>query len=184
MEFPNLHPRDTNLARRTRPKPDLTYAFPILKKPFNDLRGFERDDFTNAFSTQSLGTLTQRGIICAPTMGLRNWMKTPHRTSLGSADLACFPWAVVEFKREPRPGVSLEERCYCQAANASAAALDLRMQLLTKDCDDAGSTVPPVIAFTCVGHIDKVWLTYSEAAEPRHHNTRVRVCAPSAFLSY
>ncbi|KAF2818062.1 hypothetical protein CC86DRAFT_461261 [Ophiobolus disseminans] len=174
MEFPNLHPRDTNLARRTRPKPDLTYAFPILKTFSNDLHGFERDDFTKSFSATSLGTLTQRGIICAPTTGLRNWMKTRDHTSLRSADLSCFPWAVVEFKRESRPRLSLEERCYCQAANASAAAFDLRMQLLTKDFDDAGSTVPPVIAFTCVGHIVKVWLTYSEAAEPRHHNTQVR----------
>ncbi|CAO2657104.1 Nn.00g032300.m01.CDS01 [Neocucurbitaria sp. VM-36] len=171
-EFPNLNSRNTNLARRTRPKPDLTYAFPILNKSFNKLRGFERDDFTKAFSAQSLGTLTQKKIICTPTTGLRNWMKTPHRTFLGSADLACFPWAVVEFKREPRPGVSLEERCYCQAANASAAALDLRTQLLTDD--DACSTVPPVIAFTCVGHIVKVWLTYSEAADPRNHNTQIR----------
>jgi hypothetical protein len=146
----------------------------MLTESFDSLRGFERDDFTKAFSTQSLQTLTQRNIICAPTTGLRNWTKEPRR-SLGSADLACFPWAVVEFKRDIRPGESLEERCYCQAANASAAALDLRTQLFTKALDSAGLAVPPVIAFTCVGHKVKVWLTYHETSESGHLNTQVRV---------
>jgi hypothetical protein len=82
---------------------------------------------------------------------------------------------VVEFKRESKFNVSLSERCYCQAANASAAALDIRTELFTKAFGGADLTVPPVIAFTCVGHVVKVWLTYNEAAEPDHHNTRVRV---------
>lgn len=54
-----MEPRVPNLARRAWPKPDLTYASNILNKPIDKLRGFEREDLTKAFSTQSLGSLTQ-----------------------------------------------------------------------------------------------------------------------------
>lgn len=52
------------------------------------------------------------------------------------------------------------ERCYCQAANATAAALTLHAQLLKKSFGDSLSPVPPVIAFTTVGPNVKVWLAY------------------------
>lgn len=160
-EFPNLRPCNTTLTPRTRPKPDLTYAFPVYDRSLDELRGFERDVLSTAFTTQTLSTLTQRGTICAVTAGLRNWLKPTKRPMLGTADLACFPWAVVEVKKHVRTSdVSPIERCYCQAANASAAALDLRAQLFNKVSSDAVLSLPPVIAFTCIGHIVKVWLTY------------------------
>lgn len=171
-EFPNLGPGNIVLSRRTRPKPDLTYAFPIIKSPLVKLRGFERDEFSKGFTTHSLGSLLQKEIICTPTTGLRKWIKSPHRTTLSSPDLACFPWAVVEFKKDSEIE---DERCYCQAANASAAALDLRTQLMEKVGNNPALDLPPVIAFTTVGHIVKVWLTYLEVAQPDHSSTRVRV---------
>ena len=165
-EFPNLRPCNTTLAPRTRPKPDLTYAFPVKDCSPDKLRGFERDVLSTAFTVQTLSTLTQRGTICAPTAGLRNLLKPTNRPMLGTTDLACFPWAVVEVKKHVRTSnVSPIERCYCQAANASAAALDLRAQLFNKLSSDAVSSLPPVIAFTCVGHIVKVWLTYLDTRD-------------------
>jgi hypothetical protein len=174
-EFPNLEPKYTEFSRRTRPKPDLTYAFPMIIPSVGGYRGFERDEFMNVFSRQSLGILVKRGIICTPTAGLRRWMKSPNNTFMSSSDLTCFPWAVVEFKKEAQAcSVSPEDRCYCQAANASAAALDLRRLLFANIFDDAVSILPPVIAFTCVGHIVKVWLTY--LAGPDGTGKQKRVC--------
>jgi hypothetical protein len=164
-EFPNLRPCSTTPAPRTRPKPDLTYAFPVTDCSLDKLRGFERDVLSTAFTIQTLSTLTQRGTICAPTAGLRNWPK-PTRRPLETKDLACFPWAVVEVKKHVRTkDVTPIERCYCQAANASAAALDIRAQLFNKVSGDAVSPLPPVIAFTCIGHIVKVWLTYLDTSD-------------------
>ena len=90
-------------------------------------------------------------------------MKSPGGTILASPGRACFPWAIVEFKKESQSSSeSAEERCYCQAANASAAALDLYTPLFSINCSEEDSEVPPVISFTCVGHTVKVWLTYLE----------------------
>lgn len=165
-EFPNLRPCNTTLAPRTRPKPDLTYAFPVKDCSLDELRGFERDVLSTAFTTHTLSTLTRRGTICAATTGLRSWLKPTKRPMLGTTDLACFPWAVVEVKKHVRTSdVSPIERCYCQAANASAAALDIRAQLFNKVSGDAVSSIPPVIAFTCIGHIVKVWLTYFDTTD-------------------
>ena len=52
------------------------------------------------------------------------------------------------------------ERCYCQAANAAAAALQLQAQLFENSAIISQS--PPVIAFTCIGPIVKVWLAYQD----------------------
>jgi hypothetical protein len=54
------------------------------------------------------------------------------------------------------------ERCYCQAANAAAAALDIQAQLFGKLNDTSSLQPPPVVAFTCVGPVVKVWLAYHD----------------------
>lgn len=177
-EFSNLEQCNPCLKPRTRPKPDLTYAFPIHDSPLNDLSRFERDHFTRCFSVQALKTLSEKGIICAPTTGLRKWTERAKRTFLSTTDLACFPWAVVEFKKQvPGSRTSPVERCYCQAANASAAALELQGQLFALVVDKTYSTLPPIISFTCIGPIVRVWLTYY--TEPDSTGKQVRVSASS-----
>jgi hypothetical protein len=154
-EFPTWEPSKKHPVDRTQPKPDLTYAFPILKKGSEPLKGFERDEFTRCFSLEILGELRKNNILSAPTTGLNRWLKDPN-TRLWSKDYSCFPWAVVEMKRDDET----MERCYCQAANAAAAAVTLHAQLLEKSFGDSSSLVPPVIAFTTVGPNVKVWLAY------------------------
>jgi hypothetical protein len=67
------------------------------------------------------------------------------------------------MKRDAATSNESTERCYCQAANAAAAALELQAQLFDK-LDDASSELPPVIAFTCIGPIVKVWLAFHDQA--------------------
>jgi len=96
----------------------------------------------------------------SPTKALEAWpSKDPE--AWASTDLMCFPWAVVEAKHgRGRQGNA--EFCYCQAANASAAALRLREQLAVKADGSRWKQNLPVIAFTCVGSRIKLWLTYRE----------------------
>jgi hypothetical protein len=160
--------------KRTQPKPDHTYAFPIQDTSRNDLKGFARDVSTQTLSLQVLGNLVKQGVSCASTTGLRKWIEAPDKTILSSHDKSCFPWAVVEFKKHATaPGSSDKERCYCQAANAAAAALELQDQLFDKVGSDASLQLPPVIAFTCVGPIVKVWLAYQDEACPTRKKQQV-----------
>jgi len=76
-------------------------------------------------------------------------------------------------KHATTPDVSVE-RCYCQAANAAAAALELQAQLFDKLGGDASSESPPVIAFTCIGPIVKVWLAYQDNVDLFRLPKRVR----------
>lgn len=177
MDKPQLSPK-----KRTQPKPDHTYAFPILDLSRNDLRGFARDNSTQMLSLQVLGRLVKQGVSCASTTGLRQWIDAPKKTVLSSHDKACFPWAVVEFKKHVTAlGSADEERCYCQAANAAAAALELQGQLFEKVGGNASVQSPPVIAFTCVGLIVKVWLAYQDEAGPT--KTKQQVSGDSLLLS-
>jgi hypothetical protein len=186
-EFPNLEPADAENYNsrnhpRTRPKPDLTYAFSILQGPLESMSVFERDDFGKSFTIQSLGELSKKGVICAPTTGLRKWTSSPN-THLSSTEVACFPWAVVEFKKYIQKSA---ERCYCQAANASSVALVLQAQLSAKANENANenakekamhaacSKLPPIVSFTCVGPIVKVWLTYYKYSSSARKFERVR----------
>ncbi|KAF1845079.1 uncharacterized protein K460DRAFT_365983 [Cucurbitaria berberidis CBS 394.84] len=159
-EFPSLEPQLSQVKGRTQPKPDLTYSFPILSPAITSLRGFERDEFMQCFSLESLSRLNRNGVLCAPTTGLRRWSHSPEGTKLDTSDLSCFPWAVIEMKKQADVSEASVERCYCQAANAAAAALEFQAQLFEKDSDLRFSELPPVIAFTCIGPLVKVWLMY------------------------
>lgn len=160
---------------RTMPKPDLTYAFPVRDLSSSSSRGFARDEHLQAFSLQVLGNLVDQGISCAPTTGLRKWNKLPEKTGLSSTDRVCFPWAVVEMKRHATTDEGVITRCYCQAANAAAVALDMQAQLFKKLGHDSLTLMPPIITFTCVGPIVKVWLAYREQTGIFGGSTKVRV---------
>jgi hypothetical protein len=174
-EFDNfVRPCPPGAPRRTQPKPDLTYAFPIQTSTPNNLVGFARDELTQALSLQSLGKLVERGVACAPTTAFRNGVNSPDRTRWSSSDRSCFPWAIVEMKKDVSASDDgAVERCYCQAANAAAAALDLQAQLFDKTNDSYSLRPPPVVAFTCVGPVVKVWLAYQD--KPRIFGPTIQV---------
>jgi hypothetical protein len=160
-EFESLMKPLPFVKRRTQPKPDLTYAFPTQHMSFSGPKGLSRDEFFQTLSFQVLGNLIPHGLSCGPTTGLRRWTKDPEKTVLRGPNRSCFPWAVVEMKRHAASHDKSVKRCYCQAANAAAAALELQQQLFNK-LSETSPELPPVVAFTCVGPIVELWLTYQD----------------------
>jgi hypothetical protein len=143
---------------------------------FENLRGAERDAFSRCFSLEAIQTLGAKGTISTVTTGLRRSALSTKEIALSTADRACFPWAVVEVKKQvPVKQCTAVERCYCQAANAAAAAIALRGQLFDKVIRDAYSTMPPVIAFTCCGPEVRVWLMYYTEPDAEGKRARVRI---------
>ncbi|KAL9115200.1 MAG: hypothetical protein Q9227_000994 [Pyrenula ochraceoflavens] len=152
------------LTKRTIRKPDLTYGFPILSSSEGLPKGFARDSYVQSFSLDVLAKLRSDYVHSTTTKGLRGWPKAKKTTALKAHDLLCYPWAVAEMKHSS-VSQSEVEHCYCQAANASAAALTLQEQLLEQAFGDSPEEVLPIIAFTCIGPRVKVWLTYRAEGE-------------------
>lgn len=178
-EFPCENSVNSKHAQITRPKPDLTYGFPIIQPSDDVYRTLSGDPNVDSFSLPVLGELRSRAnlqLMSTPTTALAKWGSKRSKDTLQAKDLMCFPWAIVEVKRgisEPlanqspinkREARKHEERtefCYCQAANASAAALILRERLAEKADATSGAEAAHVIfAFTCVGSTAKLWITY------------------------
>ncbi|KAH7075071.1 hypothetical protein FB567DRAFT_536111 [Paraphoma chrysanthemicola] len=172
-EFDNFEPCGPDLHPRTLPKPDLAYAFPMVNRMFDNLKGAERDEFSRCFSLEAIQMLAAKGTISTVTTGLRNSTRPNKKPILSTADRACFPWAIVEVKKQvPASQCTPVERCYCQAANAAAAAIALRAQLFR----NAYSTMPPVIAFTCCGPDVRVWLMYYTEPDAEGKRARRMAC--------
>jgi hypothetical protein len=73
------------------------------------------------------------------------------------ANLKCYPWFIVEHKKENEP----ESNVSCQAANAAACAIALvqhSAQYAVKLLDQAH--VPPIPAMTTIGSRVTIWLMY------------------------
>jgi hypothetical protein len=181
-EFPQWAKLNPEIARVTRPKPDLTYGFPIISpddKIFGTLKG---DHQVDSFSLPVLGELRNRqkeSLISAPTTALYRWATKKKVHVLEAKDLMCFPWAIVEVKRGTAEPVAdkghthneaeakRHERrtqfCYCQAANASAAGLTMREHLAAMAGDTSNlHNTRVMFSFTCVGSAVKLWTTYRE----------------------
>ena len=122
-------------------------------------KGFVKGEYIQRFSLDVLGKLLSNRVHCATSTGLRRWTKTKDDVKLKAPDLLCYPWAIVEMKYFLATKVKVE-KCYCRAANASAAALSLREQLLAPAFGTIPRTLSPIITFTCIGPRIKVWLTY------------------------
>jgi hypothetical protein len=173
---------NSKMARVTQPKPDLTYAFPIISPHDELFKALNGDVHVDSFSRPVLAELRNRGensLISAPTTALYHSATKKKATLLEAKDLMCFPWAIVEVKRgtagssadvedriqvaEAKAHAKRTQFCYCQAANASAAGLTLREHLAANAKDSSGLRNARVMfSFTCVGSAVKLWITYRE----------------------
>ncbi|KAF2826021.1 hypothetical protein CC86DRAFT_418683 [Ophiobolus disseminans] len=187
-EFPDWDNMNPKIVRLTGPKPDLTYAFPIIdttQKPASQFM-CSLDEQIQGFSLRALKTLRcdpKIELKSAPTTRLHTYNeKTPQQ--LSAKHRICFPWAVVEAKPyDPKKLGRDKTFCYCQAANASASALYLRESLREKVGDTSLSHDALVIfAFTCVGPNVKLWVTYRN---PQNDNVEMRcIWASSLELTW
>ncbi|QSS54884.1 hypothetical protein I7I53_02584 [Histoplasma capsulatum var. duboisii H88] len=151
---------DQKRSTEDYPKPDFTYGYTINNDIPVSLRSTE---IVMNFSLEVLGDLRSAGLISSPISGLREWAKDK-ATSLSQDQLICFPFAMVELRPCGVSFLSENESCYSQAANGALAALRLNEKL----CNWATASydsVPPVVAFTCVGAEIRVWLAFSEVKD-------------------
>lgn len=114
---------------------------------------------TKKFEHTTLQYLARQHGVESNTAGLYrkkgNWI---------SSDYICFPWLIVEHKRNGDG--SVEKKCYCQAANAGAAAVMMLESLFNSEPqarkhNEANEHIPPVVTITTVDRIVRVWITYS-----------------------
>ncbi|KAJ5062596.1 hypothetical protein J3E74DRAFT_288303 [Bipolaris maydis] len=136
----------------TCPIPDFAYGFPIIDINDPVHKPYLMHQWTENFSLQTLNKLrNDMGILSSPRRALGQWDSSKLTgDKMRGLDLMCFPWAVVEVK-SAGVDAGIERTCYCQAANASAAALRLRERLLLASKKKQPNREALVIfAFTCV----------------------------------
>ncbi|KAI9162847.1 Lactoylglutathione lyase [Paramyrothecium foliicola] len=76
--------------------------------------------------------------------------------------LKCFPWLIVEHKKEAFDSETrVREVVYCQAANAAACAVQLNVQAAKYALKSANfSHIPPIPVITTIGPELKIWIMY------------------------
>ena len=129
--------------------------------------------YFNNFTADVLYDLSRQGLVSSPTSTfLREMSKRKRITtkisnlgttpdSIEAHHLLCFPWAIVEGKKE-KVDASHIEYGRCQAANAASISLSIMEELVKyADVQYEGQHIPPVFAFTFVGPNVKLWIAYS-----------------------
>lgn len=140
-----------------RPKPDITYAFPVSRN--SDSRYLP---LTPVYDYNfSVDFLSQSGLKCLVTNKIIKNTKQYRQH-----DLMCYPWAIVEIKRD-RDVRHKTMHCYRQAVAAAAVALNMRADLYQQSLNTIPNDILPVITFTCIGPCVRVWLAWREQT---HYN--------------
>ncbi|KAG9495565.1 hypothetical protein J7337_013815 [Fusarium musae] len=146
------------------PKPDHAFFLPIYhnRHPAGiptvvdpNARQWNRAQETSAmepFTWSTLKRLHGFGLEPAPSHVFK---KPPLE-----ANLKCYPWLVVEYKKETQDNGPVRDVC-CQAANAAACAISLirhTAQFAVKLPKHAH--IPPIPVITTIGPSVKVWIMY------------------------
>lgn len=168
------------------PVPDLTYGSPILTPNLLGIdklaRGLgEVEDVANFMLEHLKAMLSEQSLVTSPSTGLRRLMERKKK-HIRTDERLCFPWAIVEFKRDG-DSKATTSNCYYQAANGTAVALDLQTSLMHRL--DRKVVLYPLVAFTCIGSQIKVWITYNadtknEESREDTQSGRITVCDHSA----
>lgn len=144
-----------------RPKPDHAFFLPIYHSADNAgipaISDPEARQWSQVqgplgiepFSWSTLKKLNEFGLQPTPR---RIFNQQPRE-----ADLKCYPWFIVEHKKENESKKDVS----CQAANATACAISLvqhSAQYAVKLLHEAH--VPPIPAMTTIGPLVTIWLMY------------------------
>ncbi|KAI9148839.1 hypothetical protein HJFPF1_10881 [Paramyrothecium foliicola] len=180
---------NTNFRREDRvgltaPKPDRFFAFPIrlTTNRFDELSELDRWRWPGSkrlvenFSLDVLDNLWDEGngLWCCPFRSQEKSSQSKRRQSKFEADryrprdLQCFPWLIVEHKEgaeDRSKRAKAEAFCYCQAANASSAALML-LQSASEYAEEGpdGQCVPPIPVITTIGEKVRIWIAWHWSA--------------------
>lgn len=144
--------------------PDITYGFAVFDRSVRQRLPllFDCPDSNKLFSRDFLSRIrSERGVKIKSTP---QKFPTSDLKALRNDNRMCFPWAVLEIKKNETKS---SEKCHSQAANAAAAALEFRKGLFHRAYPpgDQRDLIPPVVAFTSVGAWLRVWLAYLNPAD-------------------
>lgn len=149
----------------TKPKPDLAFYFPILDT--RDQRGITPEETDRQHSAQARlannlsGNLAHGTLMALGKFGLQFTPRgIPKQGDLSNDNMRCFPWLIVEYKRDTADKRE-REKCYSQAANAGSAALML-FQTAARFAEFKvdNQHIPPVVTITAIGSAVHVWIVY------------------------
>ena len=105
------------------------------------------------FTWSTLQALNKFGLEPSP---FRIFEKSPLE-----ANLRCYPWLIVEHKKEKDQNEALERVVNCQGANAAACAISLVQQTAQYAVNlPRHAHIPPIPVITTVGPSVTVWLMY------------------------
>ncbi|RGP72909.1 hypothetical protein FLONG3_6547 [Fusarium longipes] len=155
------------LENEKQPKPDYGFYLPMYHlenecyiPETNEHKGLKwhknaTPSIVESFSWSVLKELYEHGLRPSPLGIFDGSNKEPREN-----DLKCFPWLVVEFKKQDE-SENVKREVYRQAVNASGCAVRLN-QIAAKYAvelvDEAH--VPPIPVVTTIGSTVKVWITY------------------------
>ncbi|KAF5973632.1 hypothetical protein FBULB1_8205 [Fusarium bulbicola] len=162
---PDQKATTTRLRPVKSPKPDQVFYLPIYHR-HNDTglpkvvdpkaRQWSQAGDSRAmepFTWSTLQALNKFGLEPSP---FRIFDKSPLESNL-----RCYPWLVIEHKREKDQNEALERVVNCQAANAAACAISLVQQTAQYAVRlPRHAHIPPIPVITTVGSSVTVWLTY------------------------
>ncbi|KAF5251709.1 hypothetical protein FANTH_3319 [Fusarium anthophilum] len=162
---PDQKATTTRLRPVKSPKPDQVFYLPIYHR-HNDTglpkvvdpkaRQWSQAEDPVAmepFTWSTLQALNKVGLEPSP---FRIFDKSPLE-----ANLRCYPWLVIEHKREKDQNEALDRVVNCQAANAAACAISLVQQTAQYAVKlPRHAHIPPIPVITTVGSSVTVWLMY------------------------
>lgn len=152
----------------TEPKPDYVAYFPIYD--FNKggrILTSDRWNWPNNANESLVKNFLRSTLEHLATHGLQpspaGIFQKQRRAKIEISDSLCYPWLVVEHKKDK---VSMDKKiyCYCQAANAAQAVLKMH-QILAQYAEGKANDathIPPITTITTVGSDVKVWIAYVE----------------------
>ncbi|KAK9416275.1 hypothetical protein SUNI508_01692 [Seiridium unicorne] len=150
----------------TMPKVDRAFYFTVHDSKstrgsaaYYQWRNSPQEKFIENFSYETLRHLSPHGLQSSPLDSNKlNSTLTNGGDSFRPSSLCCFPWLIIEHKKDDQRKADF---CSWQAANASSAAVMLLQSAAHyAEEQDNCQHVPPVISITTVGEIVRVWITY------------------------
>ncbi|KAF4340302.1 hypothetical protein FBEOM_5813 [Fusarium beomiforme] len=162
---PDLERTSSSLKPVKCPKPDQAFFLPIYHRHKNiglpkviDPKARQWNQHSDCwamepFTWTTLQELNKFGLQPTP---FRIFEKPPLE-----ANLRCYPWLIVEHKREKHQAEGLERVVNCQAANAAACAVHLIQHTAQHAVKlPRHAHIPPVPVISTVGPCVKVWVMY------------------------
>ncbi|KAK2924781.1 hypothetical protein FoTM2_015059 [Fusarium oxysporum f. sp. vasinfectum] len=147
------------------PKPDQAFFLPIYHHRNNSglpkVADPKARQWSQAGDSQPVEPFTWSTLQALNKFGLEPSPFRIFEKSPLEANLRCYPWLIVEHKKEKDQNEALERVVNCQGANAAACAISLVQQTAQYAVNlPRHAHIPPIPVITTVGPSVTVWLMY------------------------